>query len=106
MCGISFEFFRQAHLHQTKLALADHFRLARHHSNGKPTTGRAERAHAGLPSGDARDKILLRNKTDQLALGLATAVERRRRAGYRRDFKEVAPIHKKSEARSKNEAQY
>src|SRR5438034_4371644 len=83
MSGIPFELFRQAHLDETDLAFANHFCFAWHHPDRKPAPGRTQRAYTRLPSSDARDKVFLRDEADELALGLAAAVERRRGPGYR-----------------------
>ena len=93
MLGIALELFRQAHFDDAGLTIANDFRVALHHPHQRAAAGRAQRAHAGLPSGDSGDEIFVGNETNQLVLGAAARLEGRERSRESRNFEEVTPLH-------------
>ncbi len=93
MLGIALELFRQTHLDDAGLTIANDFRVALHDPDQRAATGRAQRAYAGFPSGDSGDEIFVGNETNQLVLGAAARLEGRERSRESRNFEEVTPFH-------------
>src|SRR5688572_24815431 len=90
--GIALELLRQAHANDAGLAVAEHFRVAFHHARDHAAAGVTQRTHARFEGGNAWNKIVLRNETDDLVFGVAARRQRGAGAGDRRELDEVATV--------------
>src|SRR5204862_7345129 len=86
---VALQFFCQAHLNQAYLAVADHFRIAFHHSDHQAAARWTHRANARLPFGHAGRELFLGDEANELVLRVAAIVERCGGPSDGRDFNEI-----------------
>src|SRR5262249_16213994 len=87
------ELLRDAHLHDSRLAVARRLDVGLHHPHVHRAPGAARRADARLPFGDAGHEILAGNEANDLVLRVAAARQRGAGPGDRRQLDEIASIH-------------
>ncbi len=93
VCRAAFEFLGRVDAHPPCLTAANDLGIGIHDPHGQAASRCAERAHARLPNGHARNDVIVGNEANELVLRVAAAGERRTRCGHGCELDEGTSIH-------------